>query len=306
MRGGTSSPNGFPPDLPAVLKRRHRIIKTIRTFFDDSGYIAVETPVRVFCPGIDPYVAPLSSGNAHYLATSPELHMKRLLAAGLDKIYQLTRAFRRDESGRFHNPEFSMLEWYRKGADCRGMMLEAEALLRYICDREDVFRERYAFPFLNISVDDLFAETCGWRPSTDWNEDRYFRDWAEKVDPFLESVDAVFITDFPAPLAALSKLKDQDSRICDRIELYLNGVEIANAYSELTDLHAHQDYIDRVMQKSTSLGKHVCAVDAGFMDAVKKGIPESGGIALGIDRLVMCLLGEKSIQAVMAFPETRL
>lgn len=306
MRKDSSSLNVFPPDLPDVLVSRHKIIKTIRTFFDDNGYTEVETPVRVFCPGIDPYIEPLALRDVHYLVTSPELHMKRLLAAGMDKIYQLTRAFRRDESGRLHNPEFSMLEWYRQGADCRDMMLETEALLGYLCDRDEAFHDLYPFPIPRISVDDLFEKVCSWQPSIDWDENRYFRDWAEKVDPFLEKKAAVLVTGFPAPLSALSKLSDENSLVCERIELYLKGVEIANAYTEMTGFQAHQDYIVRVTQKSETLGQSVCAVDAGFMDAVQKGIPASGGVALGIDRLVMCLLGKKSIQEVMAFPEKRL
>ncbi len=136
--------------------------------------------------------------------------------------------------------------------------------------------------------------------------DRYFRDWAEKIDPYLKTIDAVFVMDFPASLSALSKLKEDNSLVCERFELYLYGVEIANAYSELTGLIEHELCFKNALKRRQELGKQIYEIDSGFMDAVKKGIPEAGGVALGIDRLVMVLLDKTKIEDVIAFPENRL
>ncbi len=306
MRRDFSLKNSFPSDFSEVLKFRHKILNRIRFFFDSRDYLEVETPVMVRCPGIDPYIEPISSGNGFFLGTSPELHMKRLLAAGFDKIYQITRAFRSEESGDLHNSEFTMLEWYRAGADYLNIMPETEELIGSICDSDGLCGNRFSFPFKRITVDELYHKVAGWKPSIKWDEDRYFRDWAEKIDPYLKKIDAAFVMDFPAPLSALSKLKDNSSLVCERFELYLYGVEIANAYSELTSVKEHERYFENALRRREVMGKEKCGIDVGFMDAVYSGIPESGGIALGVDRLVMILLDKNKIGDVIAFPEIRL
>jgi lysyl-tRNA synthetase class 2 len=306
MSGDTSSINSFSSDFINVLKSRQKILNSIRKFFDIRDYLEVETPVMVKCPGIDPYIEPIISGDGYYLATSPELHMKRLLSAGFDKIYQITRSFRSEESGALHNNEFTMLEWYRAGSDYLDIMIETEVLIRQLCGSDIIDKNRFTFPFKKITVDELFNKVAGWEPSCNWDEDRYFRDWAEKIDPYLKTIDAVFILDFPAPLSALSKLKEDNSLVCERFELYLYGVEIANAYSELTGLSEHELCFKNALKRRQNLGKQIYDIDTGFMDAVKKGIPESGGVALGIDRLVMVLLEKTRIEDVIAFPENRL
>jgi len=306
MSGETSSINSFSSDLINVLKSRQKIISAVRNFFEVRDYLEAETPIRVKCPGIDPYIEPIFSEGGYFLATSPELHMKRLLTSGLDKIYQITHSFRSEESGALHNNEFTMLEWYRSGSDYRDIMDETEALISHLCTTDIVNKNRFVFPFKRTTLDELFDNVAGWKPSCSWDEDRYFRDWAEKIDPYLKTIDAVFVTDFPAPLAALSKLKPENKLVCERFELFLYGVEIANAYSELTGLEEHQQYFERAIKNRQDLGRKIYDIDTGFMDAVKKGIPESGGIALGVDRLVMVLLEKNRIEDVIAFPENRL
>lgn len=305
MRSGFSSKNVFPPDFSQVLKSRHKILSKIRNFFNARDYLEVETPVMVKCPGIDPYIEPISSGEAYYLSTSPELHMKRLLSVGIDNIYQIARAFRSEESGDLHNHEFTILEWYRTGSDYKDIMLETEALIAFVFDADGLDKKKINTPFKRITVDELYEKAAGWQPSTKWDEDRYFRDWAEKVDPYLKTANAVFVMDFPAPLSALSKIKD-NGQVCERFELYMQGVEIANAYSELTGVAGHENYFKKALKRREELGKEKYDIDGGFMDAVNRGIPESGGIALGIDRLVMLLLNKNKIEDVIAFPEIRL
>jgi len=306
MSGEPSSVNSFSSDFINVLKSRHKILNNIRKFFDIRDYLEVETPLMVKCPGIDPYIDPIISGDGFYLATSPELHMKRLLTAGIDKIYQITRSFRSEESGALHNNEFTMLEWYRAGSDYLDIMIETESLISHLCGSDIISKNRFTFPFKRITVDELFNTVAGWEPSCDWDEDRYFRDWAEKIDPYLKTIDAVFVMDFPASLSALSKLKEDNSLVCERFELYLYGVEIANAYSELIGLSEHTLCFENALKRRQALGKKICDIDTGFMDAVRKGIPESGGVALGFDRLVMVMLEKTRIEDVIAFPENRL
>lgn len=306
MSEEVSSINSFSSDFINVLKSRQKILSRIRQFFDISDYLEVETPVMVKCPGIDPYIEPIISGDGFYLATSPELHMKRLLSAGFDKIYQITQSFRSEESGPLHNNEFTMLEWYKAGSDYLDIMLETEVLISQLCGSDIIDKNRFTFPFKRITVDELYNKVAGWEPSCIWDEDRYFRDWAEKIDPYLKTIDAVFVMDFPASLSALSKLKEDNSLVCERFELYLYGVEIANAYSELTGLIEHELCFKNALKRRQELGKQIYEIDSGFMDAVKKGIPEAGGVALGIDRLVMVLLDKTKIEDVIAFPENRL
>lgn len=306
MSGESSSINSFPSDFINVLKSRQKILNSIRNFFDIRDYLEVETPARVKCPGLDPYIEPIISGDGYYLATSPELHMKRLLTVGIDRIYQITHSFRSEESGTLHNNEFTMLEWYRAGSNYLDIMVETEALISQLCTSVRTSKNRFAFPFKRITVDELFNKVAGWEPSVNWDEDRYFRDWAEKIDSYLKTIDAVFIMDFPAPLAALSKIKADNNLVCERFELYLYGVEIANAYSELTGLDEHELCFENALKRRQAMGKKLYHIDTGFMDAVEKGIPESGGVALGIDRLVMVLLEKTKIEDVIAFPENRL
>jgi len=301
MRKSSSSPNDHEQFI-ATIKARHTIISATRSFFDRRGYLEVHTPARVLCPGIEPYVDALPAGPGYYLATSPELHMKRLLAKGAQRIYQIAHAFRADELGPLHSPEFLMLEWYCPGIDYLGIMLETEELLAALAgcpgsQGHDWLR----FPLPRMKVDDLFLKIAGWKPSVAWDEDRYFSDWVEKVDPFLSRQQALFLVDFPAALASLAKLKDADSLLCERFELFLCGVEIANAFSELTDYDAHCARLTAANQRRAQMCKEAYPVDEGFMAAVRSGIPECAGIALGLDRLIMVLLGCRHIEQVQLF-----
>ena len=299
----------FPDNLKQLLITRHAINIKIRSFFTDAGYVEVETPCRVKCPGIDPYIDAIPAGNGYYLATSPELQMKRLLALGIPRIYQITHAFRSNEHGSRHNSEFALLEWYRTGTDYWGIMDETEQLLLYLMvgdsDDQDITLI-HGVPFQRMCVDELFSERAGWEPSKAWDEDRYFLDWVNKIDPYLATKPVIFIYDFPAPLSSLSKLKDTDHLVCERFELFIRGFEIANAFTELTDPLEQEARFKKALRKRRMMKKEEYTIDEKFLDALKGGIPACSGVALGIDRLIMALYGYSEIGMVQTFPETRL
>jgi lysyl-tRNA synthetase class 2 len=299
----------FPPNFCQILQSRHRITQQIRAFFDKQNYLEVETPLRVICPGVDPYIDALPAGNGFFLSTSPELQMKRLLGLGLARIYQITHAFRANEQGAYHNSEFSLLEWYRIGTGYLGLMDETEELLKSIIHNANIGSKdvpEYKFPFPRITIDDLFKEEAGWEPSKAWDENRYFADWVEKIDPYLGQLQGVFIIDFPAPLASLSKIKDDNPLICERFELFMRGIEIANAFTELTDYEEQVTRFETALETRIRKGKDAYEIDEKFLEALKAGIPACAGIALGVDRLVMALLGYHDISMVQTFPHWRL
>jgi lysyl-tRNA synthetase class 2 len=157
-----------------------------------------------------------------------------------------------------------------------------------------------------MSVDELFWNQAGWEPSKDWDEDRYFFDWVNKIDPYLATLSLIFVYDFPAPLASLSKLKNNNRQVCERFELFMRGIEIANAFTELTDPSEQEARFKKALEKRRMMNKEEYVIDEQFLDALRMGIPECSGIALGIDRLIMALYGYTELGMVQAFPETRL
>jgi lysyl-tRNA synthetase class 2 len=309
MSGVPAIAHPFPDNFKQLLITRHTINKKIRSFFTDAGYVEVETPCRVKCPGIDPYIDAIPAGSGFYLSTSPELQMKRLLALGIPRIYQITHAFRSNEHGSLHNSEFTMLEWYRTGTDYCGIMEETEQLLIYLMERDSenqVIPLINKIPFQRISVDELFREQAGWEPSKTWDEDRFFLDWVDKIDPYLATLQVTFVYDFPASLSSLSKLKNNNPQVCERFELFIRGLEIANAFTELTDPQEQEARFKKALAKRHMMKKEEYTIDEKFLDALRSGIPACSGVALGIDRLMMALYGYAEIGMVQAFPEARL
>jgi len=306
MSGQTSPRTMFPGDLAATLRLRHSIMQEIRRFFDNRGYTEVETPIRVPCPCVDIYIDAFTAGASLFLSTSPEFHMKRLLGLNLERIYQIGRAFRAEEAGRHHSAEFTMLEWYHTGTDYRGIMQETEQLVRRLAEALGPRCEAPSFPFARISVSELYGKYAGWDPVRCWDEERYFRDWAEIIEPALAGLGAFFLQDFPAPLAALAKIRPDDPLVCERFELFIRGLEIGNAYSELLDYDEHVRRFEHAAAARTAMGKQPYPPDAGFLEALRQGLPACGGIAVGVDRLIMALLGLDDINQVLAFPAERL
>ena len=293
----------------AALDLRARMVRAIRAFFDLRGYVEVETPIRLRAPALELHIDAEPSGD-RFLRTSPELHMKRLLAEGFDRIYQIGPCFRRGERGPLHHPEYTMLEWYRAATDYRGILEETRdlvlAVTRAAAGGSSVVRNGrtldVAGPWSVTTVSDAFRRWAGWDPAARFDADRFDADLVEKVEPNLPREAPVVLIDYPAPAAALSRLKADDPRVAERWELYLDGVEIANAYSELTDPALQRARFDECARRRRALGKPVYPLDEEFLDALGR-VPPAGGIALGVDRLAMVLAGAPTIGDVTAFRE---
>lgn len=264
----------------------------IRHFFAQRDFMEVETPVRLPCPALETHIDAEPSGD-WFLRTSPELHMKRLLAAGYERIYQIGPCFRKGERGDRHHPEYTMLEWYRTGTDYLGILDDTKALL--------AAAGLPARPWEVIPVSEAFRRWAGWDPGLAYDPVRFDLDLVEKVEPALPRDRAVVLMDYPAAAAALSRRKVDAPHLAERWELYLSGVEIANAYSELTDAAEQRARFEQAARDRRALGKPVYPLDEAFMAALEAGLPPCGGIALGVDRLAMVLAGADSLDAVIAF-----
>lgn len=290
----------IPDDLqPLSSKRDHlrlrsRTLLALRQFFHARDFLEVETPVRLPCPALETHIDAEPSGD-WFLRTSPELHMKRLLATGYDRIFQIGPCFRRGERGDRHHPEYTMLEWYRTDTDYLGMLDDTQALLEAA--------GLPTRPWEIIPVREAFTRWAGWDPTQTYDAARFELDLVDKVEPALPRDHAVVLIDYPAEAAALSRRKPGAPHVAERWELYLNGIEIANAYSELTDPAEQRARFDQAARDRAALGKPVYPLDEAFMAALEKGLPPCGGIALGVDRLVMVLAGADCLDAVIAFRE---
>ncbi|MCC5844822.1 MAG: EF-P lysine aminoacylase GenX [Verrucomicrobia bacterium] len=290
-----------------TLELRARILKTMRAFFDARGYMEVETPVRVETPAMEEHIDAEASGD-HWLRTSPELHMKRMVCAGYERIYQIGPCFRRGESGARHRPEYTMLEWYRAGATYRDLEIETHELLRAVCETagqtEFMGVDLSAEP-VRYTVRDAFWLWAGWDPVEAFDEDRFDLDLVEKVEPRLAEFPVpVILTDFPAARAALARLKEGAegaAPVAERWELYLAGMELANAYTELTDAAEQRARFEACGRARAERGQEVYPLDEEFLTALEKGMPACAGIALGVDRLMMILAETGSIMDVRSF-----
>jgi lysyl-tRNA synthetase class 2 len=272
-------------------------------------------------------------GRALWLHTSPEYAMKRLLADGFARIFQFARVFRNGEVSSSHNPEFTMLEFYRVGTDYQGIMRDLEELVDH-CARELLGGTRLRLagrdldllaPFERLTVADAFARHAGvdgdaWgsQPADlasglrragfadaqpgDSYDDLFFRAFLERVEPALaEAGRAVYVVDWPAPMAALSKVKASDPRFAERFELYAGGLELANGFTELTDAAEQRRRFEDERAVRARLGRPAYPLDERFLEGLSR-MPEAGGVAVGLDRLLMLLLGANAIEEVLLFP----
>lgn len=291
-----------------TLERRSKILRTVRDFFDALGFIEVETPVRIPAPAQETHIDAPPSGRA-WLRASPELHMKRLLTEGFEKIYQIGPCFRSGECGRRHNPEFTMLEWYRTGADYLDILADTEAMVRAVFTA--LFGKttlsyrgatiQLAGPWTRLTVSDAYRRWAGWDPSQHWDADRFDTDMIARIEPALPRATPCVLIDYPAPAASLARLKPGDARVAERWEVYIGGLEIANAYSELCDGTAQRARFNEAARERQALGKDVYPLDEPFLNALERGMPPCGGIALGLDRLVMLACDADDIAEVRAF-----
>ncbi len=272
-----------------ALKIRARVMRQIREFFDSRGFIEVETPVRIAAPAPEPHIdcpAVAPAGSSTFLRASPELQMKKLLASGMERIYQIGPCFREGERGRRHNPEFTMLEWYRANADYLDILADMESLVSEILDGLKGRFER-------ITVRDAYRKWAGWDPFTDWDADRFDIDMATKIEPNLPE-SPVFLMDYPPAAASLSRVRGD---VAERWELYVEGMELANAFSELVDAGEQRRRFERAREERRHIGEADYPIDDEFLDMLSR-MPPSGGVALGVDRLVMLVCGANDISTV--------
>lgn len=287
-----------------ILTERARIIQAIRVFFIERNFLEIETPhrIRVNAPELHIDAVPSAGG---WLQTSPELAMKRLIAAGFGNIFQVCRVWRGNEKGTRHLPEFTMLEWYRPGADYHQLMDDCQDLLRHLLpDGRFTYRGTtidLQEPWTKLTVKDAFVKYA--KIST---EEAIARNCFEEIlvrdiEPAL-GMDPVFLTEYPSPLAALARTKPADPTVAERCELYLGGLELANGFSELTDPVEQRRRFEREEAERRAAGKTPCPLPEEFLGEISQ-MPETAGIAFGIDRLIMLLTDAKSLDEVVAFPE---
>ena len=293
--------------LQKNLQLRARIIQATRSFFIDKDYLEVETPIRIPAPAPEAHIDAVESVD-WVLQTSPELCMKRLLAVGCRRIFQICKCFRQAERGHRHLPEFTLLEWYRAGSNYEGLMDECEDLINSIARKigsEDILvyqgeKIKLSPPWRRMSVEDAFEKYGTHSLEAALKQDQFDEMMVTQIEPHLGHTRPVFLYDYPAACGALAKLKSQDSRYAERFELYMAGVEICNAFSELTDPVEQRRRFAQEQDRRRRAGKPIYPLPETFLAALKD-LPTAAGNALGIDRLVMLFADAKHIDEVMAF-----
>lgn len=297
------------------LHLRAALFQTIRTFFHQQQFLETDTPIRqpVIIP--ESNIQPLPSGSS-YLQTSPELFMKRLLASGCERIYQICKCFRKEERGRRHLEEFTMLEWYRRDADYTDLMEDCEKLLLFLLGNISEFLENEALeerfklfsdssftltpPWQRIRVCDAFLQ---WSPVTlkaALKKDVFDEILVEFIEPRLGVGAPVFLIDYPISMASLARKKQGDEACSERFELYIKGVELANGFSELTDPEEQRDRFDSELALCRKNFNHQMTMPDKFLSELGS-IGEAAGIAFGLDRLFMLMLGKESIDHAVTF-----
>ena len=331
------------PTRRELARTRARLAAEVRHFLAGLGYEEVETPILVPAPGMEPHLAPFEApfrpergGEPRplWLITSPEYAMKRLLADGFERVFQLSRVFRNGELSATHNPEFTMLEFYRAGTDYAGIMADLERLIeaaaRALGLGADPRVERegrsiaLAAPFERLTVQEAFSRHAGVDlaacrgdgdrlraaargagldagPDGESFDDAFFRLMLTEVEPRLGRTRPCFLVDWPASMAALSRVKAGDPRWAERFELYAGGLELANGFSELNDPVEQRSRLLSEQALRRRLGRPALPLDEPFLAALAR-MPEAGGVAVGFDRLLMLLTGSATIAEVLLFP----
>ncbi len=318
-----------PSALLSALKQRAELLADIRAFFASRDVLEVETPILSSCGNTDPNIdsmrvsaASAGTGSRHdmFLSTSPEYPMKRLLAAGSGSIYQIGKVFRRGEAGRLHNPEFTMLEWYRPGFDYHQLMTEVSELLQHIRVTASVDAEffTYAEVFGHVTgldpqrsdIKELgnYAAGRGVKLASTLTERDAWLDliMGHFVGPTLGHESPVFVYDYPASQAALSRVRPGEATgeppLAERFELYINGVELANGYHELRDAdEQHRRFLADLKLRSARGQEHDIPVDHRLIEALQHGLPACSGVAIGLDRLLMLKTGNSELSSVISF-----
>ena len=288
------------------LELRARIIQAIRRFFIAQGYLEIETPVRIPAPAPEAYIDAEVTGN-WYLQTSPELCMKQLLAAGFDKIFQICKCFRNQERGRKHLPELTMLEWYATGLNYLDLMEQCEQLIISI-RKELNYGQSLNYqgknidiktPWRRLSVAQAFSTYASMTMNAAVLNNCFDDIMVEEIEPRI-GANPIFLYDYPATRGALARLKAEDTSVAERFEMYIGGLELCNAFSELTHPQEQRLRFEKERDLRESTGKTVYPLPEKFLD-VLADMPAAAGNALGIDRLVMLFADTTAIDDVVAF-----
>ncbi|HEX6272946.1 MAG TPA: EF-P lysine aminoacylase EpmA [Polyangiaceae bacterium] len=296
------------------LSARAVALAEIRRVFAERSFLEVQTPFRVRAPGVDANLDALRAEGG-FLITSPELHLKRLLVGGLPRIFELARVARADERGVLHEPEFTLLEWYRAFSGQDEIQADTEAVVERVARAlrgrpelvlADGRRIDVTPPFPRVTVREAFHRHARVRDASTLAQedpDRYFELLVERVEPALaRSEKPVFLCDYPVSEAALARPSPNDPTVAERFELYAGGVELSNGYGELTDPVEQERRFRAEHARRKAARRRTYPLDRKFLAALAEGMPPSGGNALGVDRLVMLALGGKRIEDVIAFP----
>ncbi|MDC0610107.1 elongation factor P--(R)-beta-lysine ligase [Vibrio sp.] len=311
----------------AALKIRAKIINKIREFFAEKDVLEVDTPTFSHATVTDIHLQTFKTqfmgpgyaqGQTVYMMTSPEFHMKRLLAAGSGSIYQMSKAFRNEECGRYHNPEFTMLEWYRVGFDHHMLMNEMDELFRLLLNVEKTEKMTYQQAFqlalqlcpltasmheLRVAATNLGLEDIA---KSETNRDTLLQLlFSMGVENKIGQEHPVFVYNFPASQAALAKISPEDSRVAERFEVYFQGIELANGFHELDDASEQRTRFEQDNKERTAMGLPVQPIDEHLLNALDAGLPNCAGVAMGIDRLIMLATKSEHIKDVIAFDFSR-
>mgnify|MGYP001353370509 FL=1 len=324
------------PSRMEFLQTRHQIIRGIRKWFDQQNFIETETPLLVSAPSPEAQLFPVKTEKG-YLITSPEYQMKRLLVGGFDKIFQITRCFRDAENSPQHNPEFTMLEWYRTYQPLEKLMTDIEQFVLHLSDsvKSNLLSKKIPLPpWPRKSVSALFKKHIGikldgsetayeLRKKAELSgheklfhdlpdsskltdslayEQTFFRLWNYIQNRFSQST-PVFVFDWPLPLASLARKNPMRKEFAERVELYVNCMELANGFAELTDPIEQRRRFEQDLKNRKSEGRETVPLDKKLLKSLEQGLPECSGMALGIDRLIMWLCGTDNIQDVICFTE---
>ena len=305
-------------DKASRMKARAQILSAMRAFFHAQDFVEVDTPIMVPSPGLDVHLDAYEvkdTKSPRFLMTSPEYQMKRLLADGLPRIYQLAHCFRRNEEGSRHQPEFMMCEWYRTNAGMADVMADTEQLVAHaartllgttvipaLSASVDV-----AAPWERLSVRDAFKRYANANmDELVRDEEKFYRVLVDEIEPKLGVGRPTILHSYPASQASLARLTPGDPSTAERFEAYIDGVELCNGFGELTDAREQRARFEHDREERRRLGKPVYPIDEEFVSALEHGIPECGGNALGVDRLVMLLTGCASIEDIVAIPASHL
>jgi len=311
----------------ATLKNRAKIIAKIREFFEKRQVMEVETPTLSQATVTDvhlhtfdtTFVGPgFADGKQLYMQTSPEFHMKRLLCAGSGAIYQMSKAFRNEESGRHHNPEFTMLEWYQPDYDHMALIDEVDELLQVVLSTPQCEIITYQHLFIqHLELDPLSADIEAIRKvalsydfgdfvATESNKDTLLQClFCFVIEPQIGLVKPIAVYNFPASQAALAQLEHADKRVARRFEFYYQGIELANGFHELQDANEQLERFKQDNKERLKEGLTEQPIDYRLIEALAHGLPNCAGVALGIDRLIMLALQQKHIRDVISFDVSR-